>query len=259
MNCATLPSELIEIELFGVEKGYLPGINSTRKGKLELMDQGTLLIESLDEMPKETQLKIVHFLKNGQFTRIGSHEIIETNVRLLFTSIYSVENLISQEKLILDLSGQLQNHEIEVLPLRNRTEDILPLIYHFSDIAAKQMAQQRKTISEQGLKLLLKHEWPANIRELKNFIERVYILTPTDFVDVHDLKFAGLVEKKNTKNLSQNEFSTFRDARAEFEKDFLIKKIQEFGGNISKTAEAIGLERSYLHRKIKAYGIEVSL
>jgi two-component system nitrogen regulation response regulator NtrX len=123
------------------------------------------------------------------------------------------------------------------------------------------MASLRKTISEQGMKLMLKHNWPGNVRELKNFIERVYILTPSDFVDVHDLKFAGLVDKNSLGSASSegNDFSTFREARAEFEKDFLIKKIQENNGNISKTAEAIGLERSYLHRKIKAYGIEVGL
>ena len=106
-----------------------------------------------------------------------------------------------------------------------------------------------------------KYTWPGNVRELKNFIERVYILTPSDFVDVHDLRFAGLIDKKNASQSTaeMTDFSTFREARAEFEKEFLIKKIQEHGGNISKTAEAIGLERSYLHRKIKAYGIEVSL
>ncbi len=121
------------------------------------------------------------------------------------------------------------------------------------------MASFRKTISEQGLKALSKHTWPGNIRELKNFIERVYILTPSDYVDVHDLRFAGLVDKKDValdSTDSHLEMSTFREARAEFEKDYLIKKIQENGGNISKTAETIGLERSYLHRKIKAYGIE---
>jgi two-component system nitrogen regulation response regulator NtrX len=149
-------------------------------------------------------------------------------------------------------------------PLRDRPEDIYSLVVHFSDMSAKQMASLRKTISEQGMKLMSKYPWPGNVRELKNFIERVYILTPSDFVDVHDLKFAGLVDKKagggsGSQVSDMSDFSTFREARAEFEKDFLIKKIQENGGNISKTAEAIGLERSYLHRKIKAYGIEVSL
>ena len=159
-----------------------------------------------------------------------------------------------------ELLNYTQSQAIYIEPLRLRPDDILPLIIHFSDLAAKQMASFRKTISEQGIKLLMKHPWPANIRELKNFIERVYILTPSDYVDVHDLRFAGLVDKKESTfgagTDAHLEMSTFREARAEFEKDYLIKKIQESGGNISKTAETIGLERSYLHRKIKAYGIE---
>ncbi len=149
-----------------------------------------------------------------------------------------------------------------VPPLRDRAEDIHSLVVHFSDLSARQMASLRKTISEQGIKLLIKHTWPGNVRELKNFIERVYILTPSDFVDVHDLRFAGLIDKRDSSSSSAmdvTDMSTFREARAEFEKEYLIKKIQENGGNISKTAEAIGLERSYLHRKIKAYGIEANI
>ena len=165
----------------------------------------------------------------------------------------------SQKNLSQHLFEIIGHNEIHIEPLRNRPDDIQSLIFHFSDLVAKQMASFRKTISEQGIKLLLKHSWPGNIRELKNFIERVYILTPSDYVDVHDLKFAGLIDKKDGQASSHSEISTFRDARAEFEKEYILKKIQENGGNISKTAEAIGLERSYLHRKIKAYGIEVNI
>ena len=110
-------------------------------------------------------------------------------------------------------------------------------------------------------KFLCEYSWPGNIRELKNFIERVYILTPGEFVDIHDLRFAGLGDGFTEESLSQQdgeEISNFRDARAKFEKEYLIKKIQENSGNISRTAEMIGLERSYLHRKIKAYGIDAA-
>jgi len=262
VNCATLPQDLIEIELFGIEKGVLPGIEKTRKGKLELVDGGTVIVEEIEEMPSLIQSKLVQFLKTKKFSRVGSSDQLVSHSRVFITSNSKLSDLLASGKINLELSQFLQcsdAFEIYVEPLRQRPEDIQSLIYHFSDISAKQMASFRKTISEQGLKLLLKHSWPGNIRELKNFIERVYILTPSDYVDVHDLKFAGLTEKKEGQPGSHSEISTFRDARAEFEKEYLIKKIQENGGNISKTAEAIGLERSYLHRKIKAYGIEVNI
>lgn len=262
INCSTLPQDLIEIEIFGIEKGTLPGIDKTRRGKIELMNGGTLIIEEVEEMPVVLQEKIVQFLKKGEFKRFGSSDVNLTDVRLILTSTLSIDSLVQSNKIFPELKKLIEANVMLMPPLRDRREDIYSLVVHFSDIAAKQMASLRKTISEQGIKLMLKHDWPGNVRELKNFIERVYILTPSDFVDIHDLKFAGLIEKKaagSTTTPDASEFSTFREARADFEKDFLIKKIQENGGNISKTAEAIGLERSYLHRKIKAYGIEVNL
>lgn len=261
INCSTLPQDLIEIELFGIEKGTLPGIDKTRRGKIELMNSGTLLIEEIEEMPIVLQEKLAHFIKNNNFKRFGSSEELNSDVRIILTTTTSLESLKSNNKIHQELANLLDGSFMHMPPLRDRPEDIYSLVFHFSDIAAKQMASLRKTISEQGMKLMLKHSWSGNVRELKNFIERVYILTPSDFVDVHDLKFAGLIDKKPgaSSDSDLSDFSTFREARAEFEKDFLVKKIQENGGNISKTAEAIGLERSYLHRKIKAYGIEVNL
>ena len=262
INCATLPQELIEIELFGIEKGSLPGIDKTRKGKLELVDEGTLIIEQVEEMSLELQEKLSEFIKTNKFNRVGSKEIINAVPRVLMTSSKKPEQFASSQHICENLKKIIAQNIISVTPLRERKDDILPLIYHFSDIVAKQMAIFRKTISEQGLAMLEKHLWPGNIRELKNYIERVYILTPSDYVDIHDLRFAGLHDRKEPKATAQHDenadMSTFREARAEFEKDYLIKKIQENGGNISKTAESIGLERSYLHRKIKSYGIEAN-
>jgi two-component system nitrogen regulation response regulator NtrX len=137
-------------------------------------------------------------------------------------------------------------------------EDLTSLITHFADIIARDTGENKKLFSDGAVALMKSHSWAGNIRELKNFIERVYILTPGDFVDIHDLRFAGLVESGGGTESKITEMQTFREARAGFEKEYLEKKIQENGGNISKTAEVIGLERSYLHRKIKAYGIEVN-
>ncbi|OFZ31455.1 MAG: Fis family transcriptional regulator [Bdellovibrionales bacterium RIFCSPHIGHO2_01_FULL_40_29] len=262
INCSTLPQDLIEIELFGIEKGALPGIDKTRRGKIELIDGGTLLIQEIEEMPIVLQEKVVQFLKTNTFKRFGSSDTHQAETRLLLTASLRLEQLVKSGKIHPELEKLIQNLNMVVPPLRERPEDIHSLVVHFSDLAAKQMASLRKTISEQGIKLLVKHSWPGNVRELKNFIERVYILTPSDFVDVHDLRFAGLIDKRESainSPVEVSDMSTFREARAEFEKEYLIKKIQENGGNISKTAEAIGLERSYLHRKIKAYGIEANI
>ena len=261
INCSTLPQDLIEIELFGIEKGTLPGIDKTRRGKIELMTAGTLVIEEIEEMPLSLQEKIVHYLRSHRFKRFGSSDELTSDTRLILTTSLSMDLLKTQNKIRADLADLIGARIIQIPALRERPEDIYSLVVHFSDQVAKQMASLRKTISEQGLKLLNKHTWPGNVRELKNFIERVYILTPSDFVDVHDLRFAGLIDKRDSAPIStdRSDMSTFREARAEFEKEYLIKKIQENGGNISKTAESIGLERSYLHRKIKAYGIEVNI
>ena len=261
INCSTLPQDLIEIELFGIEKGTLPGIDKTRRGKIELMQSGTLVIEEIEEMPFVLQEKLLNYLKTKKFKRFGTSSELTSDVRLILTTTSQLEQLKMNQKIHPELAEMVTQDVMQMPPLRNRPEDIHSLVVHFSDIVAKQMASLRKTISEQGIKLLNKHSWPGNVRELKNFIERVYILTPSDFVDVHDLRFAGLVDKKDSTPITSDhsDMSTFREARAEFEKDYLVKKIQENGGNISKTAEAIGLERSYLHRKIKAYGIEVNL
>ncbi len=262
INCSTLPQDLIEIELFGIEKGSLPGIDKTRRGKIELIDGGTLLVQEIEEMPFVLQEKILQYLKTKKFKRFGSSEEHAAETRLLLTSSHRIETLKKNAKIHPELEKMLTTNNLLVPALRERQEDIHSLVVHFSDLAAKQMASLRKTISEQGMKLLTKHTWPGNVRELKNFIERVYILTPSDFVDVHDLRFAGLIDKREVTSASAPEMadmSTFREARAEFEKEYLIKKISENGGNISKTAESIGLERSYLHRKIKAYGIEANI
>ena len=260
INCQLLPQELIEIELFGIEKGALPGIDKLRRGKLELLEGGTLMIKEIEEMPIVLQEKLAHFFKNKTFKRVGSSQEIKTDVRILVTSFKSIDELTADPKMSRELISLIKTQFIALTPLRERSEDILPLMVHFSDMMAKQLASFRKTISEQGLKLLSKHNWPGNVRELKNFIERVYILTPSDYVDVHDLRFAGMNDRKESTQVDlSTDLATFREARAEFEKNYLVKKIQENGGNISKTAESIGLERSYLHRKIKAYGIEVNL
>lgn len=253
-NCASVAEELIDGEIFGIEAGSYPGIEKARKGKLELAQGGSLYLEDIQEVPPFVQMKLIKLLREKKFQRFGGTEDLHCDVRLFFSSSSQMEELVKQSKFRDDFYTLMKTLLVEVPALRERTQDVSTLVSYFSDSFSRESGEVKKVFSEKAIQLMAAHSWPGNVRELKNFIERVYILTPSEYIDVHDLKFAGLDEVSKSSNASMN---TFRDARAQFEKEYLILKIKENGGNISKTAEVIGLERSYLHRKIKSYGIEV--
>lgn len=252
VNCAAIPKDLIESELFGYEKGAFTGADKPKKGKFDFANGGTLFLDEVGDMSYEAQAKILRILQERSFHRVGGNEPVEVNVRVIAATNKNLEEEIKAGRFREDLYYRLNVIPFRVPPLRQRKEDIPLLVDYFGDQFIRNGGYRRKTFSEGAIELMRNHSWPGNVRELRNFVERVYILTPGDFVDVHDLKFAGLHEQTDP----SSEVMTFREARARFEKEFLMQKISENNGNISKTAEVIGLERSYLHRKIKAYGIE---
>lgn len=255
VNCAAIPTDLIESELFGYEKGAFTGAEKAKKGKFDHANGGTLFLDEIGDMSLPAQAKVLRILQEKKFQRVGGTETIEVDVRVVAATNKNLEEEIKAGRFREDLYYRLNVIPFRIPTLRERKEDIQVLISHFGRQYAKDGACREKVFSEQALEALKGHSWPGNVRELKNFIERIYILTPGDFVDVHDLRFAGLNEK--VEDLDFGDLATFREARAQFEREFLLKKISENNGNISKTAEVIGLERSYLHRKIKSYGIEV--
>lgn len=257
VNCLSVAEDLLESEIFGLEKGAWPGVDRTQRGKLELAENGTLYVEEICEMSLTVQAKLMRYLQEQKFQRVGGSEFVKNDVRIIASTSRDLENEIKIGKFRDDLYHRLNILPFRIPPLRERTEDISPLTQHFGELTARESGEMRKVFSEKAMEMMMAHPWPRNVRELKNFIERVYILTPSEYIDVHDLKFAGLLELTQAVP-AVDEMSTFREARSQFEKEYLIKKIQENGGNISRTAEVIGLERSYLHRKIKAYGIEVN-
>jgi len=256
VNCAAIPAELIESELFGYEKGAFTGADRAKKGKFDFANGGTLFLDEIGDMSMDAQAKILRILQERRFYRVGGNEPIEVDVRVIAATNKNLEEEIKAGRFREDLYYRLNVVPLRVAPLRQRREDISTLVDYFGDQFLRNNGYKRKAFSEAALQKMQAHTWPGNVRELRNFVERVYILTPGDYVDVHDLKFAGLTDAPES--TSNNDLLTFREARAHFEKEFLIQKIEENGGNISKTAESIGLERSYLHRKIKSYGIEVS-
>lgn len=254
VNCAAIPKDLIEAELFGYEKGAFTGADRAKKGKFEFANGGTLFLDEIGDMSLDAQAKVLRILQEQQFYRLGGDEPIEVDVRVIAATNKNLEEEIKAGRFREDLYYRLNVVPLRVAPLRQRREDIAPLAEYFGDQFLRNNGYKRKIFSEAAVQMMQSHAWPGNVRELRNFVERVYILTPGDYVDVHDLKFAGLSDPAAT---TAEGFSTFREARARFEREFLMQKIEENQGNISKTAESIGLERSYLHRKIKSYGIEV--
>lgn len=255
VNCAAIPKDLIEAELFGYEKGAFTGADRAKKGKFEFANGGTLFLDEIGDMSLEAQAKVLRILQERQFYRLGGEEPIEVDVRVIAATNKNLEEEIKAGRFREDLYYRLNVVPLRVAPLRQRREDIPPLVEYFGDQFLRNNGYKRKVFSEAAMQLMQTHAWPGNVRELRNFVERVYILTPGDYVDVHDLKFAGLTE--TAVGPLGEDVMTFREARARFEREFLMAKIEENQGNISKTAESIGLERSYLHRKIKSYGIEV--
>ncbi len=252
VNCAAIPSELIESELFGYEKGAFTGADKPKKGKFDFANGGTIFLDEIGDMSLDAQAKILRILQEKKLQRVGGTQTIEIDVRVVAATNKDLEAEIKKGKFREDLFHRLNVVPLRVPALRDRVDDIPALVVHFSEQFARESGYNQKTFSDRAWERMRAHGWTGNVRELRNFVERLYILTPGDFIDVHDLKVAGLTELAAGTSTE----SSFRRARAEFEKEFLLHKISENGGNISKTAEAIGLERSYLHRKIKTYGIE---
>lgn len=239
VNCSSLPQGLHSTELWGSEGRNL--------GFFEAAENGTLFIKNIDKLDLEAQEKLVELLREKDSSR-------RHNVRVVASSAVDLQSLVKEQGFREDLYGRISTLSIEVKPLRDRKDDIPVLVEHFSHEYCRKAGVKIRAFQEDALKLLQNHDWDGNILELKNFVERVHILSTSEKFDVYDVNYAGIAPAGVQ---DFNGYGNFREARAQFEKDYLLAKIAENDGNISKTSEAIGLERSYLHRKIKAYGIEV--
>lgn len=254
LSVKSIPPELFELELKGCVSEYLPSQKSQR-GKIEMAFDGTIYLDDVSELTPENQKVLLGILSQREFTKLGSTEVKTSGVRWIFSSQIDLEKEVREGRFREDLFYKMSAQVFRVPSLKEKKEDLPVLAEHFVSLVSREDGGTQKTFNQKSLAMLADHSWPGNIRELKNFIERVYILTPTDEINPPDLKFAGLAV--NTSNIEFEGLKTFREARAVFEKEFLVQKLNENEGNISRTAEAIGLERSYLHRKIKAFGIEV--
>ncbi|HQQ14727.1 MAG TPA: sigma-54 dependent transcriptional regulator [Deltaproteobacteria bacterium] len=255
VNCAAIPQELIESELFGHEKGAFTGATERRRGKFDLANNGTLFLDEIGDMSLPTQAKILRILQEQRFERVGGAQTIQVDVRVLTATNKDLEKEIEAGRFRQDLYYRLNVIPIYVPRLADRKEDIPELVEHFLKMYSSLKGGKKKTMTEGAVKKLMQHEWPGNVRELKNIVERLVIMTPGDAITVDDILPLGSRAASETDRLI--DITLLKDARAEFEKMFIEKKLKECGYNISKTADLIGVERSNLHRKIKGLGIDV--
>ncbi|MGC9195682.1 MAG: sigma-54-dependent transcriptional regulator [Syntrophobacteraceae bacterium] len=257
VNCAAIPEELIESELFGHEKGAFTGAHEKRKGKFDLANGGTLFLDEIGDMSNRTQAKILRIIQEQVFERVGGQRPIEVDVRIVAATNKDLQKEIELGRFRQDLYYRLNVIPIFVPPLRDRMEDLELLVEHFAAEITSESALGKKRIDPRIYRILKSYAWPGNIRELRNFIERLMIMTPGNTIGPDDLPadFRNLVKDQNG-DTSWLQCDSLEEARSRFERDFLEKRLEENGWNISVTAARIGLERTHLHRKIKALGIK---
>jgi two-component system nitrogen regulation response regulator NtrX len=261
VNCAAIPEELIESELFGHEKGSFTGAEKTHVGKFELAHKGTLFMDEIGDMSLKTQAKILRILQEQSFERVGGRKSIQVDVRLIVATNKDLRQEIEQGKFREDLFFRLNVFPLHVPRLRDRVEDIPLLLNEFIEILCRENGFKSISFPQETIELLREYDWPGNVRELKNFTERMLIMysgqrigpeqIPPEFME----DTCRRIVKENDRVGISDSSMDFKSARADFERKFLVQKFHEYQGNVSRLAEAIGLERSYLHRKLKAYGI----
>ncbi|NLC70927.1 MAG: sigma-54-dependent Fis family transcriptional regulator [Desulfuromonadaceae bacterium] len=260
VNCAAIPEELIESTLFGHEKGSFTGATSSHKGKFDQAHEGTLFLDEIGDMSPKTQAKVLRILEEHSFERVGGNKTITVDVRVVAATNKNLREEISRGNFRQDLFFRLNVLPLHVPPLRDRKEDILSLAQYFLRHFSLKEGKKLKSITDNAMTILANYSWPGNVRELKNTIERLVIMTPGDLIKEEHLKefiFRGDESQAGGGFFNQNDSGTYKDARENFEREFLINKLKQYNWNISRTAEAIEMERSNLHRKIKAYDIDL--
>ncbi len=254
INCAAIPEELIESELFGYEKGAFTGAVDKKIGKFEAAHTGTIFLDEICDMSLITQAKVLRILQEQRFERLGGNESIQVDVRVIAATNIPVEDAIKEGKFREDLYYRLNVVPIVVPPLRERRSDIPLLLDYYMKSAIEENDIPPKKIDNDAIQLLTNHFWPGNIRELKNIVERLCIMTIGDTIKGKDVKEALQGFKKAEEIFEQGEL---KKAKEEFERQYIIKTLQLNDGNVSKTSKILGVERTHLYRKLKALNIQI--
>jgi two-component system nitrogen regulation response regulator NtrX len=255
VNCAAIPEELIESELFGHVKGAFTGAVSSRKGKFEAADGGTLFLDEVGDMSLKTQAKVLRVLQEQKVTAVGSAEGVNVDCRVIAATNKDLEREIAAGNFRDDLFFRLNVIPFTMPPLRDRREDIPALVDHFVEGFCAEYGKRPKKASAEALELLMAYHWPGNVRELKNVIERLVIMGVSDEIGASDLP-APIRKGREESSDGLGDFPSLASAREAYEKQYILKKLRDNDGNVSRTAEALRIERSHLYRKMKAYGIK---
>ncbi|MBI3405901.1 MAG: sigma-54-dependent Fis family transcriptional regulator, partial [Acidobacteria bacterium] len=252
VNCAAIPEELIESELFGHIKGSFTGASEDKVGKFENADGGTLFLDEVGDMSLKVQSKVLRVLEEQRFTPVGSSKAITVDVRVIAATNKKLEEEIQRNAFREDLFFRLNVIPFYVPALRERTEDIPALCKYFLGQYNADYGRKPKQLSDAALEVLLKYPWPGNVRELKNLIERLVIMCPQQKIEPHHLPpelFRGAARSP------QQAYTSLHDARQAYEREFILRKLEEHQWNMTHAAVALGLERSHLYRKMKSLGI----
>jgi two-component system, NtrC family, nitrogen regulation response regulator NtrX len=254
VNCAAIPEDLIESELFGHLKSSFPGASSDKEGKFQKAHGGTLFLDEVGDMSLKTQSKVLRTLDEQRFAPVGSNEAITVDARVIASTNKDLEEEISKGNFREDLFYRLNVIPFLVPPVRERKEDIPLLARHFLKDFASTYGRRPREITDEAIEALMRYSWPGNVRELRNVIERIVIMNPT--TSRFDRKhLPPLVYRNGSRRTASTEFSTLHQARDAYERDYILKKLDENHGNVTRTAEVLGLERSHLYRKMKTLGI----
>jgi two-component system nitrogen regulation response regulator NtrX len=254
VNCAAIPEELIESELFGHVRGSFTGATEDRRGKFEEADGATLFLDEVGDMSARTQSKVLRALQEGRFTRVGGSRAISSDVRVLSATNKNLADEIRRGAFREDLFFRLAVVPLSVPPLRERREDIAPLARHFLAQFSARFGRRPKSVSPAAMEALESYRWPGNVRELKNLVERLMILCAGDEIRREDLP-AEIRDAELAAAPAGD--APLRDAREDFERRYILASLKRHRGNVTRTAEALNVERSNLYRKLKSYGIEV--
>jgi len=251
INCAAMPDTLLESELFGYEKGAFTDAKTQKKGKLEIADNGTLFLDEVGDMSLSAQAKLLRFLQEGEFERLGSTMTIKVDVRIIAATNKKLEKEISEQKFREDLLYRLNVINIYVPSLRARKEDISELANYFISEACAEYGVSVKTLTPDAVEFLKNQYWKGNIRELKNVMERVVILIKSQEINSSNLVKVMESDEKDIRFIEK----PLRDARDDFEREYILKLLTRHNWNMTKTAEALQIDRAHLYRKMKELNI----
>jgi two-component system nitrogen regulation response regulator NtrX len=256
VNCAAIPEELIESELFGHEKGSFTGATNQLIGKFELADGGTIFLDEIGDMSQKTQAKILRVLQDGEFQRVGGKSAIKVNVRVIAATNKNLQEEIDKGNFREDLYYRLNVIPINVPPLREHNEDITELVTYFISEFCKESGRKPKSFSSNAMEVLMNYSWPGNIRQLKHIVERLLIMVDQDDIVDLDVNWALEINQPKTEKPKDSQESGLKDKVSQSEKDIILSALEANNWNVSLVAQQLNLERSHLYKKMAKYGIK---